>query len=73
MIQRIERSAGPLGGCVSTLMRIQSAFEKAGILFQDDDAGGGLVCGCRRSPSEEFGFAKRSRGDKISRGCRLLS
>jgi transcriptional regulator with XRE-family HTH domain len=41
-IQRIERSAGPVGGYVSTLMRIQSAFEKAGILFLDDDAAGGI-------------------------------
>jgi hypothetical protein len=42
-IQRIERSAGPVGGYVSTLMRIQSALEKAGILFLDDDAGGGGI------------------------------
>jgi hypothetical protein len=27
-------------GYVSTLMSIQSAFEQAGILFQDEDAGG---------------------------------
>jgi hypothetical protein len=27
-------------GYVSTLMGIQSAFEKAGIIFQDEDAGG---------------------------------
>jgi hypothetical protein len=27
---------------VSTLMSIQSAFEKAGIIFQDEDAGGGI-------------------------------
>jgi hypothetical protein len=27
-------------GYVSTLMRIQSAFEQAGILFLDDEAGG---------------------------------
>lgn len=29
-------------GYVSTLMRIQSAFENAGIHFLDDDAGGGI-------------------------------
>jgi len=29
-------------GYVSTLMRIQSAFEKAGILFLDNDAAGGV-------------------------------
>jgi len=41
-IQRIERSVGPVGGYVSTLTRIQSAFEQAGIVFLDDDAGGGI-------------------------------
>jgi transcriptional regulator with XRE-family HTH domain len=41
-IQRIERSVGTVGGYVSTLTQIQSAFEKAGILFLDDDAGGGI-------------------------------
>ena len=29
-------------GYVSTLMRIQSAFENAGIRFLDNDAGGGI-------------------------------
>jgi hypothetical protein len=29
-------------GYVSTLMSIQSAFEKAGIRFLDNDAGGGI-------------------------------
>jgi hypothetical protein len=32
-------------------MRIQSAFEKAGILFLDDDAGGGTGFGWVRSLS----------------------
>jgi transcriptional regulator with XRE-family HTH domain len=41
-IQRIEKSDGPIGGYVSTLLRIQSAFEKAGIQFLDEDAGGGI-------------------------------
>jgi hypothetical protein len=31
----------PVMGYVSTLMSIQSAFEKAGIILQDEDAGGG--------------------------------
>ena len=40
-IQRIEKSRHPTTGYVSTLVRIQEAFEKAGILFIDgDDAGG---------------------------------
>jgi hypothetical protein len=29
-------------GYVSTLMRIQSAFKKAGIIFLDNDAAGGI-------------------------------
>ena len=41
-IQRIERSVGPVGGYVSTLTRIQSAFEQAGIVFLGDDTGGGI-------------------------------
>ena len=41
-IYRLEKGAGPLMGYVSTLMRIQSAFESAGIRFFDSDAGGGI-------------------------------
>ena len=41
-IRRIEGQEGPVMGYVSTLMGIQSAFEKAGILFLDNDAGGGI-------------------------------
>jgi transcriptional regulator with XRE-family HTH domain len=41
-IQRIEKSDRPIGGYVSTLMRIQSAFEEAGIRFLDNDAEGGI-------------------------------
>ena len=41
-IRRIEGQEGPVMGYVSTLMRIQSAFEQAGIIFLDDDAGGGI-------------------------------
>ena len=41
-IRRIEGQEGPMMGYVSTLMRIQSAFEKAGILFLDTDAAGGV-------------------------------
>jgi len=38
-------------GCVSTLMRIQSAIENAGIRFLDNDAGGGI--GVRLSEQEK--------------------
>ena len=46
-IRRIEGQEGPMMGYVSTLMRIQSAFESAGIRFLDNDAGGGI--GVRRA------------------------
>ena len=41
-IRRIEGQEGPMMGYVSTLMRIQSAFEQAGIIFLDNDSGGGI-------------------------------
>jgi len=50
-IRRIERSK-QVTGHASTLVRLEEAFEKAGILFIDDDEGGGY--GLR--------LAKRKRG-----------
>ena len=41
-IRRIESQEGPVMGYVSTLISIQSALEKAGIRFLDNDAGGGI-------------------------------
>jgi transcriptional regulator with XRE-family HTH domain len=42
-IRRIESQEGPLaGGYVSTLVKIQAAFEHAGIQFIDDDELGGF-------------------------------
>ncbi len=41
-IQRIEKSDGPITGYVSTVMRIEAAFEKAGILFIADDEIAGI-------------------------------
>jgi predicted transcriptional regulator len=41
-IQRIEKSDGPITGYVSTVMRIQGAFEKAGVLFITDDEIAGI-------------------------------
>ena len=38
-------------GYVSTLMSIQSAFEKAEIIFQDEDAGGGIGVRLKASKS----------------------
>jgi transcriptional regulator with XRE-family HTH domain len=41
-IRRIEGQEGPVMGYVSTLMSIQSAFEKAGVRFLDNEPGGGI-------------------------------
>ena len=41
-IQRIEKSTGTMTGYVSTLVRIQAAFEGAGVLFIDDDETAGI-------------------------------
>jgi predicted transcriptional regulator len=45
--RRIEVQEGSMMGYVSTLIRIQSAFENAGIRFLDNDAGSGI--GVRRA------------------------
>jgi transcriptional regulator with XRE-family HTH domain len=41
-IQRIEKSHRPITGYVSTVVRIQAAFEQAGIQFIEDDETGGF-------------------------------
>jgi transcriptional regulator with XRE-family HTH domain len=41
-IRRIESQEGTLTGYVSTLLKIQAAFEQAGIQFIDDDEMGGF-------------------------------
>jgi transcriptional regulator with XRE-family HTH domain len=41
-IRRIENQEGPLMGYVSTLRKIQEAFEQAGIQFIDEDEMGGF-------------------------------
>ena len=38
-IRRIEAQPGPVMGYVSTVLRIQAAFEEAGIQFTDDESG----------------------------------
>jgi len=42
-IQRLENSKGPLGGYVSTMKRIQIAFERAGVRFLPDEPGSGGI------------------------------
>jgi transcriptional regulator with XRE-family HTH domain len=39
-IRRIENGGSPIVGYVSTVIRIQAAFERAGILFIDDEIAG---------------------------------
>jgi transcriptional regulator with XRE-family HTH domain len=39
-LQRIEQSGGVVKGNFSTVLKIQKAFEKAGLLFTDEEAGG---------------------------------
>lgn len=56
-IQRIEKSEGPITGYVSTVMRIQTALEHAGVLFVADDATAGI--GLR--------FAKKARRQTLRR------
>ena len=41
-IRRIEGQKGPMMGYISTLTRIQSAFEDGGIRFLDKDSEGGI-------------------------------
>jgi transcriptional regulator with XRE-family HTH domain len=41
-IRRIESQEGALTGYVSTLLKIQTAFEQAGIQFIDDEETGGF-------------------------------
>jgi transcriptional regulator with XRE-family HTH domain len=41
-IRRIEKSDHAMTGYVSTMVRIQAAFEQAGIQFIDDDEMGGF-------------------------------
>jgi transcriptional regulator with XRE-family HTH domain len=41
-IQRIEKSTSTMSGYVSTLLRLQAAFEGAGVLFIDDDETAGI-------------------------------
>jgi predicted transcriptional regulator len=49
-IRRIEGREGIVSGYVSTLVRIQTALEDAGVRFLDDDHDGGI--GVRLSASK---------------------
>jgi transcriptional regulator with XRE-family HTH domain len=41
-IRRIENGGSPISGNISTVMRIQAAFEKAGVLFINEDESAGV-------------------------------
>jgi len=41
-VQRIEKAGGPVMSHTSTLVKIQEAFERAGIRFIDEDESGGI-------------------------------
>jgi transcriptional regulator with XRE-family HTH domain len=41
-IRRIENGGSPISGNISTVMRIQAAYEKAGILFISEDEIAGM-------------------------------
>ena len=41
-IHRIEKGSGPVLGNVSTVLKIQEAFEQAGVQFIDEDESGGF-------------------------------
>ena len=49
-VQRIEKPGRPSIGNVATLLRIQEAFERAGIQFIEADSTGGI--GLRLLPSK---------------------
>ncbi len=55
-IQRIEKSDSPISGYVSTVVRVQTALEKAGVLFidNDDTAGIGVRLAKKRRQGELF-------------------
>ena len=41
-IRRLESSQGPVQGNISTLSKIQQAFERAGVKFIEADGAGGI-------------------------------
>ena len=67
-VARIEQGERMVQGNFATITKIQRALERKGITFtanQDHRIG--------VSPSEASCCRKPNLGDKISRGCRLLS
>ena len=58
-IRRIEKTDRAMTGYVSTMVRIQAAFEKAGIQFIDEDEMGGI---------SDFGSQRRKESDDRSSG-----
>jgi len=60
-LQRIEQNEGVVKGNFSTVLKIQAALEKAGILFSDDEAGEIGVHLRAGKPNDEGGHPSRSK------------
>jgi DNA-binding XRE family transcriptional regulator len=52
-IQRMEKEDGPITGNISTALKIQAAFEKAGISFLEVDQMGGIGVRLSRNRSKD--------------------
>ena len=50
-VQRMERGAGPIGGTVRTLTKVQGALEQGGVAFTERNGGPG-VCLNERRPDD---------------------
>ena len=57
-IRRIEVVRGPIMGNVSTQLRIQKAFEQAGVCFIDADGSGGIGVRLESARPKKRGKAK---------------
>ena len=53
-IQRIESRNGPVTGNISTLLRIQEAFARAGILFIEAGSAGGIGLRMAQAKTKKF-------------------
>ena len=57
-IRRIEKTDRAMTGYVSTMVRIQAAFEKAGIQFIDEDEMGGFRTSDRKEEKKAMTVAQ---------------
>ena len=66
-IHRIEKAKNTATGYVSTLSRIQAAFETAGVLFIDDDGSAGI--GVRLAKTKKKRKGRQSVNPKLGRSA----